>query len=146
MSKQCLIGLKDGRVTYITTDVTNQERLAILEHGCDSVVTTDLVNAPDFKAACKVKFEKFADTDINSGWTSVKDGLPPIGQPVFAGSKSFGNGEFNWWIYERSNFEEGWLWSRLNGSSLDGGFECDDDYHITHWQPLLDEPKADAGE
>lgn len=146
MSEKCLVGLNDGRVTYITREVTDQERLAILKHGCDSVITTDLISSPNFKARYQVQFNRIDDKNIDNGWISVEDRLPPLKTPVFAGSKRFSDGNFSWWIFERFDGGDGWLWSRLNGSSLDDDFECDDDYYITHWQPLLDEPKADAGE
>ena len=74
-------------------------------------------------------------------WISVEDLLPEFGVPVIAGSRLFGRGEFDWWIFERYYDGDGWLWSRLNSSSLSGDFECDDDYHITHWQPLPEPPK-----
>ncbi|MCM1957891.1 DUF551 domain-containing protein [Acinetobacter modestus] len=79
-----------------------------------------------------------------SNWISVNDRLPELGVAVFAGSKRFSDGKFTWWIFERFDGGDGWLWSRLNGSSIDDDFECDDDYYITHWQPLLEEPKADT--
>ncbi|MCR4532492.1 DUF551 domain-containing protein [Acinetobacter venetianus] len=144
MSKQCLVGLNAGRVTYITVDVTDEERLEALKHGCDSVITTDLISSPIFKAEYQVRFERIDDQNIGNGWISVEDRLPPLKTPVFAGSKRFTDGKLQWWIFERFDAGDGWLWSRLNGSSLDADFECDDDYHITHWQPLLKELKADT--
>ncbi|WEE38370.1 MULTISPECIES: DUF551 domain-containing protein [unclassified Acinetobacter] len=77
-------------------------------------------------------------------WISVNEQLPELGVPVMAGSKSFGLGEFDWWFFERFADGDVWLWSRLNSSSLRGDFECDDDYHITHWMPLPEPPKENG--
>lgn len=74
-----------------------------------------------------------------SNWISVKDRLPSFCVPVFAGF--YKDGEFIWWIFERYD-DEGW-------ARYEGDLESDayaDEYEITHWQPLLKEPKADAEE
>ena len=73
-----------------------------------------------------------------SNWISVNERLPEFRVPVFAGF--YRDREFIWWIFERYDEDEGWCWARY-----EGGLESDayaDEYDITHWQPLFEEPKA----
>lgn len=66
------------------------------------------------------------------GWISVEDSLPEFGVPVLAKNMKFQEGKF-WWIFERCDSDDGWVWSRFE-SSLNEAY-CDD-YEITHWMPL----------
>lgn len=65
-------------------------------------------------------------------WISVEDSLPEFGVPVLAKNMKFQEGKF-WWIFERCDSDDGWVWSRFE-SSLNEAY-CDD-YEITHWMPL----------
>ncbi|MFW1952183.1 hypothetical protein [Acinetobacter beijerinckii] len=56
MSKKFLVGLKNGRVTYLTIEISRSERIAMLDHGCDSIITCDLEEAPDFKKDYLISF------------------------------------------------------------------------------------------
>lgn len=75
-----------------------------------------------------------------SNWISVNDQLPAFRIPVFAGF--YRGGEFIWWIFERYDEDEGWCWARYEGDLESDAYA--DEYEITHWQPLLEEPKADT--
>ncbi|WP_336143644.1 DUF551 domain-containing protein [Acinetobacter sp. 102] len=77
-----------------------------------------------------------------SNWISVDDRLPEFSVPVFAGF--YRDGEFVWWIFERYDEDEGWCWARYEGDLESDAYA--DEYEITHWQPLLEDPKADAEE
>ena len=75
-----------------------------------------------------------------SNWISVNERLPEFRVPVFAGF--YRDREFIWWIFERYDEDEGWCWARYEGDLESDAYA--DEYDITHWQPLLEEPKADA--
>lgn len=54
-----LVGLKDGRVTWLSKTVTDQERQDMLDDGCDSIITIDgSDDIPDFKDKYKVEFKE----------------------------------------------------------------------------------------
>ena len=75
-----------------------------------------------------------------SNWISVNERLPEFSVPVFAGF--YRDGEFIWWIFERYDEDEGWGWARYEGDLESDVYA--DEYDITHWQPLFEEPKADT--
>lgn len=59
--KPVLVGLKNGRVTALSIDTSNEERLSFIENGCDSVILMpENSDVPDFKAEYKIKFVKVA--------------------------------------------------------------------------------------
>lgn len=72
----------------------------------------------------------------DSGWISVDERLPELKVPVFAGE--YINGKFVWWIFERYDDADGWLWSRYQGDLESDAYAGD--FNITHWRPLLTEP------
>jgi len=55
--KPILVGLKNGRVTALSIDTSNEERLSFIENGCDSVILMpENSDVPDFKAEYEIKF------------------------------------------------------------------------------------------
>jgi len=67
------------------------------------------------------------------GWISVKDRLPELDEKVLVlcGDICFGG---------RVDDADGWLWGVAN---IIGDIEADDDYEVTHWQPLPTPPKKE---
>ncbi len=56
--KPFLVGLQNGRVTHLSLETTNEERISFIEDGCDSVVLMpENAEVPDFKGTYKIKFE-----------------------------------------------------------------------------------------
>ena len=84
--------------------------------------------------------EQAAKAQAVPEWISVNERLPEFSVPVFAGF--YRDGEFIWWIFERYDEDEGWGWARYEGDLESDVYA--DEYDITHWQPLLEEPKADT--
>ena len=55
--KPVLVGLKNGRVTALSIDTSNEERLSFIENGCDSVILMpENSDVPDFKVEYEIKF------------------------------------------------------------------------------------------
>lgn len=55
---KCIVGLKDGRVVYVqTTNVSDFARIKAIQGGCDSVITMDIEDAPEWKSQVKIKLE-----------------------------------------------------------------------------------------
>ena len=55
--KPVLVGLKNGRVTALSIDTSDEERLSFIENGCDSVILMpENSDMPDFKAEYEIKF------------------------------------------------------------------------------------------
>ncbi len=83
-------------------------------------------------------------------WMPIENGLPPIDQPVWMrlehGSIIVG---------ARGEDSDGWLWGNCYGSQYfdtrtnawnAGDCEADDDYTVTHWQPLPAAPTDTGGQ
>lgn len=73
-------------------------------------------------------------------WISVEDALPDFNVPVFAGH--IVNGGFIWWIFERYDDGDCWVWSRYEGDLESDAYA--DDYDITHWMPLPEPPTKEC--
>lgn len=57
--KPYLVGLKNGRITHLSIDTSNEERLSFIEDGCDSVILMpENSDVPDFKSVYEIKFVK----------------------------------------------------------------------------------------
>lgn len=55
--KPVLVGLKKGRITHLSIDTSNKERLSFIEDGCDSVILMpENSDVPDFKSVYEIKF------------------------------------------------------------------------------------------
>ncbi len=55
-SKSILVGLNGGRVTHLSINTSNDERIAFINNGCDSVVLIPAdSDVPDFKASYQIK-------------------------------------------------------------------------------------------
>lgn len=55
--KPYLVGLQNGRVTHLSLETTNEERISFIEDGCDSVVLMpEYSDMPDFKGVYEIKF------------------------------------------------------------------------------------------
>ena len=54
---KCLVGLKDGRAACVSLEVTDDARMDMIIFGCDSVITMDIDDAPDWKSQVKIKLE-----------------------------------------------------------------------------------------
>ena len=78
----------------------------------------------------------------NNSWVKVSDELPEIDTPVFAGwfTKYAGEFIFHKFVRTLEQGEDGWVWLWSKNTDIfisDNDFyEQDDDYPITHWQPL----------
>lgn len=71
--KPVLVGLKNGRVTALSIDTSNEERLSFIENGCDSVILMpENSDVPDFKAEYEIKFVDKATPD---GFVLVPSGV-----------------------------------------------------------------------
>lgn len=84
-----------------------------------------------------------------AAWRPVKDGLPEIGRVVLVSYNSGFNDEPVLAFGARIDTDEGWLWGIQTGYS--GGvdpnedatwneIDADDEYKVTHWQPLTAPP------
>ena len=59
--KPVLVGLKNGRITHLSIDTSNEERISFIKDGCDSVVLIpENSDVPDFKATYKIEFIEVA--------------------------------------------------------------------------------------
>jgi hypothetical protein len=59
--KPVLVGLKNGRITHLSIDTSNEERLSFIEGGCDSVILMpENSDVPDFNVEYEIKFVKVA--------------------------------------------------------------------------------------
>ena len=54
---KCLVGLKDGRVACVSLEVTDKNRMDMIIDGCDSVITMDIDDAPEWKSQVKIRLE-----------------------------------------------------------------------------------------
>ena len=78
------------------------------------------------------------DRSGDDGWINVDDNLPDMDEPVIG---AFADG--SWSIFMRSDDGEGWLWHRVetygcySPNPKYNEFDCDDDYQVRWWQPLL---------
>ena len=54
---KCIVGLKDGRVACVSLEVTDDARMEMIIAGCDSVITMDIADAPDWKSQVKIRLE-----------------------------------------------------------------------------------------
>jgi hypothetical protein len=87
-----------------------------------------------------------------SEWISVKDRLPDLEQVVLVCFPSDYNEKPQYAWGARLDDTEGWVWGIKNGyGSLDpaadaawNDIECDDDYRVSHWQPLPAPPHSPA--
>ncbi len=75
-------------------------------------------------------------------WINVNEKLPEENETVWAINKEKG-----WVMLGCLVYEDGWLWADSNGliyaknGNIVAECECDDDYDVTHWQPLPKLPK-----
>ena len=73
-------------------------------------------------------------------WISVEERLPELEAVVLGVSHGGTLG-----VYSRVDDGEGWLWYRQTWQwnlADASGFDCDDDYQLTHWMPLPKAPPA----
>lgn len=80
-----------------------------------------------------------------SGWISVKDKLPDLDQIVIIRFPSGYDGSHIYAWGGRTDDGDGWCWGRVDAYggmiSLKGEIiDIDDDYPVTHWQPLPEPP------
>lgn len=80
-----------------------------------------------------------------NGWRDAKQELPPIDQVVIVRHPSAYDGADMYAWGARVDDGEHWFWGiqagyggsiRLDKDAGWNGIECDDDYNVTHWQPL----------
>lgn len=75
-------------------------------------------------------------------WINVKEKLPEENETVWAINKEKG-----WVMLGCLIYDDGWLWAKSNGfiyaenGNIVAECELDDDYDVTHWQPLPKLPK-----
>ncbi len=82
-------------------------------------------------------------------WVPVGDRLPEIDEIVMVVYPSDFNGEPVYTWGARLDDDDGWLWGcsnsrtgiRLGHTVSFNDIEADDDYRVTHWQPLPPAPK-----
>lgn len=77
--KPILVGLKNGRITHLSIDTSNEERMSFINDGCDSVVLMpENSDVPDFKSVYEIKF---VDKATPEGFVLVPKECP---DPFFA--------------------------------------------------------------
>jgi hypothetical protein len=85
-----------------------------------------------------------------SQWIDVKESLPPLDQLVLISVPSFDRKGLVYYWGARVDGDEGWCWAVKDGfgpvyPTRNAGWHdvvTDDDYEVTHWQPMPLPPAA----
>lgn len=148
MDKENQIGVLRRSYDDESINITARELLEALQSCVDyGSMTGDEWVMDKARAAIAKAEEAFKSAPVmTNDWINVKDKLPEIDTPVFAGY--YYNDGFLFDTYVRSlefdGTEDCWLWARCDHTCGDGDWRLDDDYSfLTHWMPLPAPPVID---